>query len=90
MKLPKNINITVNNSNYACMQYGGNQQIQVNLSPAFGELHKLQSKMIEETNAVLTPPRLVLPQKIQKPFESLKKSTVSKGPVLSQQAKSII
>jgi hypothetical protein len=33
-KLPKNINITVNNSNYACMQYGGNQQIQVNLSPA--------------------------------------------------------
>lgn len=27
VKLPKNINITVNNSNYACMQYGGSQQI---------------------------------------------------------------
>lgn len=40
-KLPKNINITVNNSNYACMQYGANQQIQVNLSPALDQYKNL-------------------------------------------------
>jgi hypothetical protein len=80
--MPKNINITVNNSNFACMQYGGNQQIQVNLAPALSEFKQL-SKIPREDNVEARPTL------IQKPLQSINKRETL-GPQLSSQARSLI